>query len=92
MLFVPVVTENYMRLDYDTELKASAEFDKTHVLPDRNIITVTPNISVCILNDWTSCFDENLCRQLQLLPFLIEGQRAKRKTGKFIFTTTRKRQ
>ena len=41
---VPVVKEIlcYMRLDYDTELKSTAEFDKkkTHVLPDGVIITV----------------------------------------------------
>ena len=41
---VPVVKEIlcYMRLDYDTELKSTAEIDKdkTYLLPDRIIITV----------------------------------------------------
>ena len=38
-----------MRLDYNTELKSTSEFDKkkTHVLPDGNIITVVPNVSCC---------------------------------------------
>ena len=48
---VPVVKEIlcYVRLDHDTKLKSSAEFDKKkrHVLPDGNIITVVPNVSCC---------------------------------------------
>ena len=46
---VPVVKEIlcYLRLDYDTEPKSTAEFDKkkTHVLPDRSIIIAVPNVS-----------------------------------------------
>ena len=48
---VPVVKEIlcHMRLDYDTELKSTAEFDKkkTGVLPNGNIIFVVPNVSCC---------------------------------------------
>ena len=38
----------YIGLDCDTELKSTVEIniEKTHVLPDGNIITVAPNISV----------------------------------------------
>ena len=46
---VPVVQEVlcHMRLDYDTELKSTPEFDKKKArsLPDGNIITVVPNLS-----------------------------------------------
>ena len=46
---VPVVKEIlcYLRLDYDTEPKSNAEFDKkkTHVLSDRSIIIAVPNVS-----------------------------------------------
>ena len=39
----------YMRVEYDTELKSTAEFEKkkTYVLPDGNIITVAPNVFRC---------------------------------------------
>ena len=47
---VRVVMETfcYMRFDYDTELKSTADFDKkqTHMLSDGNIITVAPNDSI----------------------------------------------
>ena len=47
-VIVRVVMETvcYMRLDYDTELKSTAEIDtkKTNILSDGNIITVAPNV------------------------------------------------
>ena len=41
-------TVPHSSLHHDTELKSTAEvdLDKTHVLPDENIVTVAPNVSV----------------------------------------------